>query len=138
MTEPTTATQIIDIFADFAVHNDAVAVPYRGDVEFLIARDGNPRYKKRLTHLYRRNERVLDGKGDAADAKSEEIMIQVMAETILVGWTGTLAVQGQSLEYSVENAKKLLAVEKFREWVTAQSRDASLFKTVKDEEFEGN
>jgi len=125
----------VDIFADFAVDDNAVWVPYRGDVEFLIARSGNPKFRRRIAYFYEKNRRILDGKGEAAEAKSNEIMAQVMAETILLGWKGSITFKGEKLgEYSREGAAKLLSVQLFREWVNKQAEDQSLYKTIKDEE----
>lgn len=124
---------VLDIFNEFAVSDEAVAVPYKG-VEFLIARDGNSKYRRRLAYFYEKNKRVLDGKGQATEEKSNEIMATVMAEAILVGWNGTIAFKGEKLAYSKENAAKLLSVQTFREWVAKQSRDEELYKVVKDKE----
>ena len=110
-------------------------MPYRGDVEFLIARSGNPKFRRRLSYLYEKNRRLLDGKGEAAEAKSNEIMAAVMAETILLGWKGKVAFEGKLVgEYNRATAEKMLAQPLFREWVSKQAEDQSLYKVVKDEE----
>ena len=74
----------LDIFAEFAVEDGGVWHPYAGDVEFLIARANNPKFARRANYFYEKYKRVLDGKGEAAEAKSNEIMAKVMAETILL------------------------------------------------------
>ena len=124
----------LDIFAEFAVADDGVWVPYRGDVEFLIARGNNPKFRRRISYFYEKNKRVLDGKGEVAEAKSNEIMAAVMAETILLGWKGKVAIRGEVLPYTKANAEKLLAVPLFREWVTKMSNDEHAYKVVKDAE----
>lgn len=126
--------QGLDIFAEFAVEDDGVWVPYKGDVEFLIARANNPKYRRRIGYLYEKNRRLLDGKGPAAEAKSNEVMAMVMGETILMGWKGKVSLRGEVLEYSKENAIRLLEVQLFREWVNLQAGDEHAYKTVKDAE----
>ena len=124
----------LDIFAEFDVQDDGVFVPFKNDVEFLIARANNPKYRRRLSYFYEKNKRLLDGKGDAAEAKSNEIMATVMGETILLGWRGKVSIKGEVLAYSKANAIRLLEVPLFREWVTSQANDQYAYKTVKDEE----
>lgn len=132
----------VDIFNDFALNetaeNDGIWVDYKGGVEFLIARDNNRKYKKRVNYNYNKYQRLLESKTPEADKKSDELMIEVMAETILLGWRGPLSIKGVRLEYSRENAKTLLALPMFREWVMAQARDQEVYKAVQDDENEKN
>ena len=128
----------LDIFAEFAVDDGGVWVPYAGDVEFLIARANNAKFRRRISYFYEKHRRLLDGKGEAAEAKSNEIMATVMAETILLGWKGKVKFQGQVLEYSKPNAEKLLAVAPFREWVSKMANDEHAYKIVKAEEDKEN
>ena len=136
MTQETTTA--VDIFADFALNevkeNDGNWVNYKGDVEFLIARTGNRKYRKSFTHQFKKNQRLLDANTDASDAKAEEILIDVMASTILLGWKGKVAIQGVVVEYSVSNAKKLLSIPLFREYISKQADDQASYKAVQDEE----
>lgn len=129
----------LDIFATFAtdenLENNGTWFPIGKDAELLIARSGNPNYGKKLTSLFERYENVLKHRDAAADAKSEEIMIEVLATTILLGWKG-VSFQKQPLEYSLANAKKLLAVREFRKLVVKLSEDFESFK-VKEEAEQG-
>lgn len=129
----------MDFFAEFAVNETAakegVFVPYRGDVEFKIAKIGTRTYRNFASPLFQRNDRILKQKGDAAEDKAIELVITVMANVVLVGWKGDLKYQGQPLgDYTVEKAKKLLAHEGFRDWVDAQSKRDDLYKEVQDDE----
>jgi hypothetical protein len=132
----------IDIFNDFATNSDSevagVWVPYAGDVEFLIARAGNKVYARNFLKLYQASRRVIEAKGPTAEAKAEEINIETAAKGILLGWKGDLQFKGQPLPYSFENAKLLLGVADFRNWVREQSEDMAKYKVVKDEEDSGN
>lgn len=129
----------IDIFDDFAVTDDGIWVPYRNGVEFLVARADNPKYTRRMGYFYRKNQRVLEQQNEASEAKFEEMTITCLAESILIGWKGTLKIQGEDLgEYSTEKAKKLLSVPRFREWLVAQSKDTSLYLLKQENETEKN
>ena len=137
-------TTVVDIFADFAINDtkskDGVWVPYRGDVEFLLARSGNKNFRKQAQALMGRNRRVLDmkdGNGnstDEAEAKLTEIMIEIMAQTVLLGWKGNLQFQGNPLEYSVDNAKKLLKIDSFRDMISGMASDEQRYKEVQEVE----
>jgi hypothetical protein len=136
------SNEAVDLFNDFAINEaaaqDGVWVPYRGDVEFLIARASNKHFRKQAQAVFKRHERLIQSGGPAAEAKSRELMIDLMSKTILLNWKGTVMFQGQPLEYSVENAKKILELDGLREWVDAQSKDEAQYKAVKDEENEKN
>ncbi len=121
----------LDIFAQFAtdesLEDNGAWFEIGGGASVLVARSGNRKYAKMLTKEVERNKKVLDLNDDAADKKSEEIMIAVIAETILLGWKDVVF-KGEALEYSVANAKKLLAVKDFRKAIGQFADDVSAFK----------
>lgn len=130
----------LDIFAQFAtdetLENNGTWFEVGGGTSFLIGRAGNRKYGKVLTKEVERNRKVLDLADEVADKKSEEIMIGVMAESILLGWktvaddveSPTALFKGEVLEYSVENAKRFLAVKDFRKWVAEKADDTEAFR----------
>lgn len=134
--------ETIDIFTDLALNQDTeisgVWVPYRGDVEFLIARSNNRKFRKLFTHQYKKNQRLVDSNTDAGEAKGDELLIDVLAQSVLLGWKGKLAIQGELVQYSVSNAKRLLAIPLFREWVSKQADDIEAYKAVQAEEDQKN
>lgn len=105
--------------------------------KLLIGREGNKAYAKMLTSLWDKNKRVLEAKNDAADAKSEVIMVEVLAKTILLGWQG-IEMDGAPLEYSVENAKRLLAIKDFRRVVTEFAKDVEAYRVQDEAQALGN
>ena len=121
----------LDIFAQFAtdesLEDNGAWFEIGGGASVLVARSGNRKYAKMLTKEVERNKKVLDLNDDAADKKSEEIMIAVIAETILLGWKD-VSFKGEVLEYSIPNAKKLLAVKDFRKAIGQFADDVSAFK----------
>jgi hypothetical protein len=134
----------MDLFNAFAVDTEAqekgtlTQIPGAGDTKWLIARAGNKNYAKLMNKLAKQNRAVLDSKGDAADAKAKEIVINVMAKTILLGFEGEITYKGKQFTYSEDLVKELLAHEEFRAAVSSVADDMNTFKAVKDEEDEKN
>ena len=130
----------VDLFSAFAVdatqeqEGVLTQVPNAGDTLFKIARSGNKQFSRLIQAQFKRNRAVLESKGDAAADKSDEIMIDVMAKSILVGWEGTVLYKGKALEYSPANARKLLAIKDFRKAVAQFADDVSAFKFKETEE----
>jgi hypothetical protein len=112
-------------------------VDHDTETSFLVARSGNKHFNRLFTKLYQKNKVVLESKGDAAEAKSDEIMIETFAKTILLGWKGKVEFDGKDLSYSVENAKKLLALKDFRRVIASYADDFDSFKVVQEVE-QGN
>ena len=129
----------LDIFAKYATDESLEANgtwrEIGGGAELLVARAGNKAYSKLLTKLVENSRKVLDLNDDVADAKSDEIMVAVMANTVLLDWKG-ISFKGEDLPYSVENAKKLLAIKDFRKVVSGFSEDLSAFR-AKEEAAQG-
>ena len=127
----------LDIFAQFAtdetLEENGTWFQIGGGARVLVARSGNRKYGKMLTKEVERNKKALDLNDDAADKLSEEIMISVLAETILLGWED-ISFKGELLEYNVANAKKLLAVKDFRKAIAQFADDVSAFKFKETEE----
>jgi hypothetical protein len=129
---------MLDIFSTFAVDEKAETegrwVEYGNGVSFLIARANNNNYNRLLSSLYKRNKVALEAKGDAATALNDNLMVEVLAKTILLGWQGDIALKGEKLEYSVENAKKILAHKDFRRYISNLSEDFEAFKVEQEAE----
>lgn len=127
----------LDIFAQFAtdetLEENGTWFPIGGGARVLVARSGNRKYGKMLSKEVERNKKALDLNDDAADKLSEEIMIAVIAETILLGWEDVVF-KGQAMEHSVPNAKKLLALKDFRKTIGQFADDVSAYKFKETEE----
>ena len=137
-------SNVIDLFAAFAVDTAAeengiyTQLPGCGDTEFLVARANNKSYNRLLEKLYKQNKPVLTSKGDAAEKKSEEIMVEVFSKTVLLGWKGNVTIKGVPTPYSKEAATQLLNLKEFRSIVTKVAEDHQVFLEVKDAEDEKN
>ncbi len=78
--------------------------------------------------------------GLISDEDAEDILNTVISETILMGFDG-LELDGEKIEYSVENAKKLIcdqSLKEFRELVVELSTDIDNFREEFIEEAEKN
>lgn len=137
----------MDIFDRYATDESAelngVEVPM-GDATLLIARVGNKKYSNKLTALVKRHEVALAIEGDAADALNESLMVEAIADTILLGWKNLQykvadaegALKRVELPYSKENAKMILGHHDFRADVMKLANDMEAYK-VKQEEAAG-
>lgn len=138
--------EIIDIFNTFATDEECekngveTTIDGCGPTKFRIAKEGNDNYDKLLRTLYKKNKQTLTPpKGNkAAEAlaqqKMKEIQVELYARTILLGWDTPILFQGQKLEYSLENARKLLSIRPFRAKVTELASGEELFLAVKPAE----
>lgn len=140
-----TSTNVaIDLFEAFATNTVAeeqgveTQISGLGDTVFKLARVGNPNYNRLLDQLYRKNKTVLESKGSAANAKSEAIMAEVYAKTILLGWQGTVMIRKVPTAYSYESALLLCGLKDLREKFASAAADFNTFKVVADKEDEKN
>jgi len=98
-----------------------------GGASLLIARSGTRQHARMLTAEVERNRATLDLKNDVAEDKSDEIMVKVMAETILLGWKG-VSFKGADLPYSKENARLVLGMRDFRALVQKLAEEAEAYR----------
>jgi hypothetical protein len=98
-----------------------------GDAEVKIARANNPKYRAALAKYIK--EFVPAGmKTQTDDPNLEKATIYAMADAILLDWKG-IAVKGEVLEPSVENARRILTeYPDFREVISQIALDADNFR----------
>jgi hypothetical protein len=97
----------------------------------LVARSGNRAYANLLTKMVEQHQQALDLKDGSANDLSDQIMIEVMAETVLLGWEH-VEFKGKDLEYSEANAKMLLGVKDFRRHIAKLSEDIEQYRVRED------
>jgi hypothetical protein len=131
----------MDLFNQFA-SNETLEVEGTkcplGDSYLLVAREGNKAYRKVMSKLYEKNRALLDKKNEAAEELAEEIMIEAMATTILLGWGDSMQFNGKPFPYTVENAQTALRMRDFRELVNGFSRDFENYRLVQEKAALGN
>lgn len=124
--------QPFDIFQQFATDDNAevngVWFKGSGDAEFLIARAQNRRYQRALAKKLEENEHLLKAQTDEADQRSEVVMAEIYADSILLGWRGSVAYKGKVVEYSRAQAVELLTHKEFRKWVARKSEDVDAYR----------
>jgi hypothetical protein len=129
----------MDIFTSFAtdetLENNGKWRPLSKTAKILVARSGNDKYVELLRA--KMQEAQLDlSSGSEADEIAQGILIDVMAESILLGWEG-LTYQGKEAPYSREMAKTFLKVKDFRKKVSAMAEDFEAFR-VQEDKAQGN
>jgi hypothetical protein len=131
----------VDIFASFATDDDLEKNGARVDLgqgaSIRVARANSRAYSKLLAKLVDQHKSVLDKDDAAADAKSDEIMVEVMAQTLLKGWDG-LKYKGKVLPYSLENARLILAHKDFRRVVAQHADNFDNFRALAEAAAEKN
>jgi hypothetical protein len=131
----------MDLFTQFATDDNLEingAWHKHGSGRFLIARAQNRKYQRLLAKRIEENQDVLNAGTDEADVRSEQIMAEIYAETILLGWDGEHSYNKQPLgEYTREKAVKLLLHKEFRKWVNKRADDLDAYR-AKTETAQGN
>lgn len=131
---------MLDIFKEFATEEKLElqgAWKELGEAKFLIGRSRNDNYMKLYVELQDLNRDVLLKGGDSAEKLNEQIMYEVIARTVLLGWE-KVAYKGKPLTYSTENAIKLLQVKDFYRVVSGWSNDIANYRAAIDEAEAGN
>lgn len=130
----------MDIFDTYAT--DEVAelegrwFPLDKKTKVLVARTGNANYLKAMRQRMKDAQIDVEDQSDENEALVTELVIETMAETILLGWKG-LSLKKEELAYSKTNAMKVLAVKGFRERIAGIAGKLESFR-VKEEEAQGN
>lgn len=130
----------MDVFNTFATDLNAevegVWFSLSKTASVKLARASNDRFNAALRKAMEKFQPELEGNDEATAAASDKIMIDLMAETILLDWKG-LQFKGKDVPYSAEMARTMLAVKDFRKRITQLSESFEAFK-VKAEEAQGN
>ena len=104
-----------------------------GDVRMKIARIGNPRYNKRFQALSKPHRRALRS-GRLKDDIAEKLMIQCLAETIILDWEN-VEYKGKELPFSLENAVMILTeLPELRNYVNDIANELEGYQAEDDEE----
>ncbi len=116
---------------------------FGGKSTFKIARAGNRSYQRMVTKQFEAHRHILDQKNtpeeeEASDNLSFTLIGKIMAQTVLLGWSGEVEYDGESLPYSYDNAVKLLALKDFRAKILGLAQDFRNFLLAKQEADEKN
>lgn len=127
----------MDIFESFATDEklevEGSWFPLTTKSSVLVGREGNTRYSARLRDAFSKNQIDLDAGGKDADNLADMLVVEVMADTILLGWKG-LSYKGKAVEYSPEMARTMLRIKDFRKKVVEFSRTFAAYQAKAEEE----
>lgn len=130
----------MDIFAAFATDEKLEAegkwFPLSKTAKIRVARSGNPKYVALLRAKMKEAQLDLSS-GEEADQLAEEVLIDVMSQTILTGWEGITDSTGKVVPFSADAARTYLRIKDFRRKVDGLSQNFEAFR-VQAEEAQGN
>ncbi len=111
---------------------ESVEEDYYG-VTLKIARGNNPNFRQKFRALTRPYKRQIEA-GTLPDDKSDAILCEAMAGTVLFGWRGVFP-GGEEHPYSDENAKQLLLNDPdCREFVSQTAGNLAVFLSSEQED----
>lgn len=134
-------TKVLDVFNEYAT-DDALETSgvwrdlNKAGSRILVARLGNEEFDELLQTEIAKASDTLSLGGSEAEKAYKEIILKVTARTILKGWEN-LAYKGEVIEYSPENAEKLLRHRDFLKVVERMASEVDKFR-LKVEEDQGN
>lgn len=130
----------MDIFAAFATDEKLEAegkwFPLSKTAKIRVARSGNPKYVALLRAKMKEAQLDLSS-GEEADQLAEEVLIDVMSQTILTGWEGIKDSTGKVVPFSADAARTYLRLKDFRRKVDGLSQNFEAFR-IQAEEAQGN
>lgn len=129
----------MDILATFQtdekLETEGKWFPLSKTAKVLVARSGNPKYRAALRAKMKEVQLDLTS-GPEAEQLADEVLIDVMAETLLLGWKG-IKDGANDVPYSAEQARTYLRVKDFRAKIAALSDNFEAFR-AKAEQDQGN
>jgi hypothetical protein len=106
------------------------------DASVLVARTGNERFTRKVRDLMKKHSIDFSDESEETAKLVDELMIEAMAETILLGWKG-MTKDGQPYPYSTQNAIEALRIKDFRKKISDLADAHSAYRAKADEE-QGN
>lgn len=124
---------------DPAREDEGVWVEVGDGASLKLARIGNRRYREATQRRFKPYRRALRA-GTLSEATSEQLMAEVLAETVLLDWRGLMD-RGTPVPYSVDQAKAVLcdpAYREFRDLVVELAGDMQSYREADLEDAEKN
>lgn len=106
------------------------------DAEVLVARAGNDNFARKMKELVQKNNLDLSDESEENGKLLEELLIEAMAETVLLNWRG-MTRNGEDFPYSRQNAVEVLRLKDFRKKINEIADNANAYR-LKEEEAQGN
>ena len=126
----------MDIIATFTTDEKLEAegkwFPLSKTAKVLVARSGNDKYMSVLRQKMKEAQIDLSA-GEEAEKLAEDVLIDVMAETLLLGWEG-ITQDGKPVPYSREQARTYLRLKDFRKKIAGFSDNFEAFRAKAEAE----
>lgn len=111
-------------------------------VQVLVARAGNPKYKRAMRRMYKPFERQIRRNKPISETEEDRIGLELLVTTLLLDWKGMPSDQeGKEMPYSTGVARELLGdpeLNELRDEIIGFSEEFEAFKLEEDEEIEKN
>lgn len=125
---------------DKSIETTGIELQYDDGVYIKIARAGgaNKRFQKTLERKARPYRRAIQTETFSPEL-AEEMLVEVYAESVILGWRGVKDEAGKKMEFSKENCIKLLTdlPDLFKD-IQDQANKAALFRAVLQEDSSKN
>lgn len=126
----------MDIIATFTtddkLETEGKWFPLSKTAKVLVARSGNDKYLSALRQKMKEAQIDMSA-GEEAEKLAEDVLIDVMAETLLLGWEG-LTQDGKAVPYSREQARTYLRIKDFRRKIGGFSDNFEAFRVKAEAE----
>lgn len=99
-----------------------------------VARWGNEEFQRMIRRNFKSNRAVIEGEDEIADKVTEEILIKVMAHTVLRDAQGIKFKGEEITKYTPDIGIQMLKLKDFREKVKGLAEDMSAYQDKKEEE----
>lgn len=111
-----------------------------GDFIFHIARAGgsNKKYTKAMERIFKKHRKALQT-GTLPPEVQNKLMIEVFAESVVLGWTGVVDAEGNEMPFNKENVVKLFTdLPELFQQVLDDAQNFQLFKEEENNDIAGN
>lgn len=119
---------------------EGIWVGYELGIKVLVAKAHNPRFIERLQKLMDLNRESIN-EGTASKDTYENILKQVQAETVLLGWKNITDKDGKEIPYTPEVALEIFKARKYKDfylWIVGISEEVSRYRNSALKEKVGN
>lgn len=138
----------MSLYQEFETSQDleltsGIELMYSGGEIFIVRRAGgaNKKFGKEFQKRTKKYGTALkaDSQSDKLDDEMNKVLIDVYADTIMIGWSGVTDRDGNDLPYTKENFAMLMndLPELWRD-IREKCMEVSLFKTYLNEEISKN
>lgn len=123
------AMKLSEMMVDKKAQEEGEWVDWRDGVRVKVRSAETAAYSKLHEKLQKPYANILRHGGRIPREKTEEILIQCLAECVLVDWDGIIDDDGKPIKYTPEKALKFLteAID-FRDFVTMAAYDRNNFR----------